>query len=227
MRKLYIPMALIMTLMLVMVACGQEADSPAEPVAQTEAVTEAMTEAAEETMDEDNEEVPMESGAGEMVFTLDDLAAYNGKDGNPAYVAVDGVVYDVTDVPAWKNGVHNGNMAGQDVSEAILKAPHGTSTLEGLTVVGTIEGASDTMSEESEDMEMTFTLEELAAYNGKDGNSAYVAVDGIVYDVTDVSAWKNGVHNGNMAGQDVSEAIRKAPHGMSTLEGLTVVGTLK
>ena len=33
-----------------------------------------------------------------------DLAKYNGQNGNPAYVAVIGKVYDVTDSPAWTGG---------------------------------------------------------------------------------------------------------------------------
>lgn len=34
-------------------------------------------------------------------------SSYNGKEGQPAYVAVDGVVYDVvTNVEAWKDGEH-------------------------------------------------------------------------------------------------------------------------
>lgn len=37
--------------------------------------------------------------------------------------------------------------------------------------------------------EKTFTTEELAAFNGQNGNPAYIAVDGVVYDVTKVSTW--------------------------------------
>lgn len=74
-----------------------------------------------------------------MELTLDELAQYNGKDGNPAYVAVDGVIYDVSNVPAWAGGIHNGNMAGQDVTAVMKeKSPHGTSPLEKLPVVGNI-----------------------------------------------------------------------------------------
>ncbi|MCH4890977.1 cytochrome B5 [Acidaminobacter sp. JC074] len=73
----------------------------------------------------------------------------------------------------------------------------------------------------------TFTLEELSMYDGKNGNPAYVAVDGIVYDVSDVPAWAGGKHNGNMAGQDVTEVIKsKSPHGLNVLEILPVVGEL-
>ena len=38
---------------------------------------------------------------GTRAFTLEELAKYNGKDGNPAYVAVNGIVYDVTNNAAW------------------------------------------------------------------------------------------------------------------------------
>jgi len=70
---------------------------------------------------------------------VEELAAYNGVDGKPAYVAVNGVVYDVTNVPAWKNGQHNGNTAGKDLSDVIGKAPHGDSVLKNLTVVGKLK----------------------------------------------------------------------------------------
>lgn len=80
-----------------------------------------------------------------------------------------------------------------------------------------------------EEAMMELTLEELAKFNGKDGAKAYVAVDGVIYDVTDVAAWKDGLHNGGKleAGNDVSDAIRQAPHGLANLEKLTKVGTLK
>lgn len=83
------------------------------------------------------------SGTGKTVtvqtaqtFTKDQLAKYNGQNGNPAYIAVNGVVYDVTNVPAWKNGKHKGYTAGVDLTEAIKNAPHGTAVLNGLPVIG-------------------------------------------------------------------------------------------
>lgn len=72
-----------------------------------------------------------------------------------------------------------------------------------------------------------FTLEELAKYDGKEGRKAYIAVDGIVYDVSDSKRWKNGNHNGFSAGKDLSEFIKKSPHGKKVLERLKKVGTLK
>ncbi|MEN6564261.1 MAG: cytochrome b5 domain-containing protein [Christensenella sp.] len=77
-----------------------------------------------------------------MELTLSELAQFNGKDGNPAYVAVDGVIYDVTNLPKWKNGEHNGYSAGQDLTDIIKnKSPHGVAKLKDVPVVGKlIEG---------------------------------------------------------------------------------------
>ncbi len=78
----------------------------------------------------------------------------------------------------------------------------------------------------SSDAGATFTLEELATYDGQNGNPAYIAIDGTVYDVTDVPQWINGMHNGYTAGKDLTEQMQAAPHGFSKLSGLTAVGTL-
>jgi predicted heme/steroid binding protein len=72
----------------------------------------------------------------------------------------------------------------------------------------------------------TFTITELAQYDGLNGHKAYVAVDGKVYDVTNSSAWSGGKHQGMVAGVDLSTSIGSAPHGKSVLSSLTVVGTL-
>jgi len=58
-----------------------------------------------------------------------------------------------------------------------------------------------------------FTLEELAKYNGKNVKAAYVAYQGIVYDVSNSDLWKNGDHKGHSAGKDLTEEINKAAHG--------------
>ncbi len=48
-------------------------------------------------------------------LTAEELKAYDGKEGRPAYVAIGDTIYDVTDVPQWRNGVHNGNTAGNEL----------------------------------------------------------------------------------------------------------------
>ena len=74
---------------------------------------------------------------------------------------------------------------------------------------------------------LELTLEELAKFNGKDGARAYVAVDGIIYDMTDSDMWKNGDHNGFEAGKDLTDAIKnQSPHGVGNLTRVPVVGRL-
>ena len=78
------------------------------------------------------------------------------------------------------------------------------------------------------DTEIVMTLEELSEYDGQDGRPAYIAVDSVIYDVSDVSFWANGSHNGFSAGNDLTEEIKTiSPHGVSKLKGLTVVGRLE
>ena len=76
----------------------------------------------------------------ELVLTTEELSKFNGMDGNPAYIAVDGVIYDVTNVAPWKGATHNGFAAGQDLTKEIKTAsPHGVSKLKDVPIVGTLE----------------------------------------------------------------------------------------
>ena len=85
-----------------------------------------------------------------------------------------------------------------------------------------IDRAKDKMDEKE------FTLEELKEFNGKDGKRAYVAVDGVVYDVTESKAWKDGQLNGFEAGNDLTDAIKnESPHGIAKLDNVVKVGVLK
>lgn len=78
-----------------------------------------------------------------------------------------------------------------------------------------------------EESSLELTLEELKEFNGKDGKEAYVAVDGVIYDVTNSSRWKNGEHNDFLADNDLSEEIKDIyPHGIKVLERMPVVGKI-
>ena len=59
------------------------------------------------------------------VFTSEELKKYNGKDGQPVYAAVDGIVYDLSKSKYWKTGQHMKlHDAGTDLTSAIHnKAP--------------------------------------------------------------------------------------------------------
>jgi predicted heme/steroid binding protein len=72
-----------------------------------------------------------------------------------------------------------------------------------------------------------FTRKELTRYNGQDGNAAYFAYEGRVYDVTNSSLWRNGRHWIRIqAGQDLTGSLDQAPHGTDLLERVPIVGIL-
>ena len=153
-------------------------------------------------------------GRVKILLTLEQLKEFNGKDGKPAYVAVDGIVYDMTASRAWGNGNHNGFEAGNDLTAAIKeKSPHGVGKLANVVEVGRVK--------------IELTLEQLREFNGKDGKPAYVAVDGIIYDMTASMKWGNGDHNGFEAGNDLTQAIKeRSPHGVGKLKNVIEIGVL-
>lgn len=73
-----------------------------------------------------------------------------------------------------------------------------------------------------------FTKEELAQYDGKNGNPVYVAYKGKVYDLSESFLWKDGTHQVlHSAGLDLTDALEQAPHGRDVLEKFPVVGILR
>lgn len=79
--------------------------------------------------------------------------------------------------------------------------------------------------------EATVTVAQLASSNGLNGAACWVAVDGTVYDTASSSEWQNGEHlpsNGQArCGQDLSEIIKRSPHGKEVLTKLDVIGNLE
>lgn len=50
-------------------------------------------------------------------FTIEELATYNGKNGAPAYIAVNDIVYNMSNIPAWAAATHFGLKAGNDLTK--------------------------------------------------------------------------------------------------------------
>lgn len=72
-----------------------------------------------------------------------------------------------------------------------------------------------------------FTVEELSTFDGKNGRPAYVAVNGVVYDVTNNRAWAAATHFALTAGKDHSGAFASCHAGQeSILATLPVAGRL-
>lgn len=77
------------------------------------------------------------------------------------------------------------------------------------------------------DQTRRFTVEELAYYDGSEGKPAYVAVNGTVYDMSNIIQWAGGTHFGLFAGKNLTEEFRSC-HIVpaEVLSKLTKVGTL-
>ncbi|GAB6189034.1 hypothetical protein JCM30566_07730 [Marinitoga arctica] len=151
---------------------------------------------------------------GILSFTINDLIEFNGRNGSKAYVAVDGIVYDVSHSKLWKDGEHKGrHEAGNELTYEIRElSPHGIKKLDNVFPIGIL----------------TLTMEELKKFNGKNGNKAYVAVDGMVYDVSNSKLWKDGEHKGrHEAGNELTYEIRElSPHGVKKLDNVFMIGYL-
>ena len=73
-------------------------------------------------------------------MTRKELAEFDGKNGRAAYIAVGGVIYDVSASPRWKEGEHEGaHQAGVDLTAELASAPHVKAVVEGFPVVGHLQ----------------------------------------------------------------------------------------
>lgn len=71
----------------------------------------------------------------ERVFTERELQQFDGTRGKPAYIAYQGVVYDVSASSLWRGGLHQDlHYAGTDLTRTLRKAPHTTEVFTHATV---------------------------------------------------------------------------------------------
>lgn len=88
-------------------------------------------------VDEDDSEAATDKTVNETstikVFDAEELAKYDGQDGSPAYVAVNGKVYDLTSV--FEDGKHYSHYAGKELTNAFFSY-HVSSALSKYPIVG-------------------------------------------------------------------------------------------
>ncbi|MEJ2164338.1 MAG: cytochrome b5 domain-containing protein [Desulfobacterales bacterium] len=73
-------------------------------------------------------------------FDVDELAGFNGENGNPIYVAYDGKVYDVSESKLWRSGQHmKRHRSGTDLTADMQAAPHESDVLERYPQVGILK----------------------------------------------------------------------------------------
>lgn len=76
---------------------------------------------------------------GTREFTLEELQQYNGTNGMPAYIAVDGVVYDVSNEARWAGGRHFGVKAGTDGTTNYIQCHGKSGAVNKLKKVGVVK----------------------------------------------------------------------------------------
>lgn len=76
-------------------------------------------------------------------FTLADLAQYDGAGGRPAYVAVNGIVYDVGREATWGGATHFGLYAGRDLTGPFSGCHGNVAILQALPKVGVLATGSE------------------------------------------------------------------------------------
>lgn len=116
MRRLLVILGVALSAAILMAGSGNGSASQREP---------AQNQADDTQNDALVEEGPKpEEG---KTFTQAEPAKSDGKGGKPAYVAVDGIAYEVTGSPNWPGGVHApwnlDAMAGRDLSGILDRAP--------------------------------------------------------------------------------------------------------
>jgi predicted heme/steroid binding protein len=70
------------------------------------------------------------------------------------------------------------------------------------------------------------TRAQLALRNGQDKPEVWVALHGIVYDVTTSRLWRNGKHYEHWAGQDLTDELKDAPHNANVFDKFRPIGKL-
>ncbi len=74
---------------------------------------------------------------GQRRFTISELKEFDGNEGRPAYIALKGKVYDVSDSHLWESGNHlSAHAAGLDLTMSIANAPHAEEVMAKFKVVG-------------------------------------------------------------------------------------------
>jgi predicted heme/steroid binding protein len=61
----------------------------------------------------------------ELKVSMAELRRNNGDYGSRKYIAYEGIVYDVTDCPRWRQDLHERlHFPGQDLTSELVDAPH-------------------------------------------------------------------------------------------------------
>ena len=169
-----------------------EEESKEETKEETKEESKESEETEEESKksSEDSDETSSEET---LVLNQHELAEFDGQGDNKAYIAVNDVIYDVTDQEI-KDGHYGDYKVGVNTLYNVLLLGE-DEALKDLPIVGVLEmveeteepaeeAAEEDSQDENEDLP-AINQEELAEFDGQDGRKAYIGVNDVIYDVTD------------------------------------------
>ena len=68
---------------------------------------------------------------------------------------------------------------------------------------------------------------ELSLRNGQDKKEVWVAIKGLIYDVTSSRKWETGIHYEHWAGQELDQELMDAPHLPDVINKFPIIGKLE
>jgi predicted heme/steroid binding protein len=117
----------------------QQNEQPQQQNEQPQQQNEKPQEQSEQPQQQNEQQEQPQNGSTK-IFTTEELAYYDGGEGRPAYVAVNGVVYDVSSKMRWAGGRHFGLRAGRDVSNQFMGCHQGMlEVLNSLPRIGVLQ----------------------------------------------------------------------------------------
>lgn len=133
---------------------------------------------------------------GVLVFTPEQLVRFNGKDKNKAYVSAFGVVYDMSNSRTVRDGAHYGYPMGNELTYEIKQRPGHEELLKRVPAIGLLVFDEANLSK--------FDGKTVRASVQKQVYKAFIMVADRVYDVTDISDWREklGLDEDEQPGKD-------------------------
>ena len=171
----------------------EETEEKTEEESKEESEESEESKEASEESKESSEDSDEASSEETLVLNQHELAEFDGQGDNKAYIAVNDVIYDVTDQEI-KDGHYGDYKVGVNTLYNVLLLGE-DEALKDLPIVGVLEMVEETeepaeevaeedSQDENEDLP-AINQKELAEFDGQDGRKAYIGVNDIIYDVTD------------------------------------------
>jgi predicted heme/steroid binding protein len=91
------------------------------------------------------QEIIIHMNIPDRIVSILELRRNTGERGTRKFIAYDGIVYDVTDCPKWRDDMHeNLHFPGQDLSSELEEAPHAEDVFMRpcIKIVGKLESSS-------------------------------------------------------------------------------------